>query len=81
MDDFLRTLADEIINPLIILMFTVALVVFMWGIFEYVRNSGEPTKRKEGAKNIMWGLIGFVVMVSAYAIINIALDTFGFSLP
>lgn len=77
LDRFLILLADEIVNPIITLLFAVALVVFLWGVFQYIRNSDSSDDRKTGTKHIIWGLVGLVIMVSAYTIIWIALDTFG----
>lgn len=78
MDEFLRILANEIVNPLIVLMFAVALLVFTFGVFEYVRNSDSPEDRKKGSNHILYGLIGLTIMVSAFTIIQIALGTLGF---
>lgn len=74
---FLATLANVIVNPLIRLLFAVALVVFLWGVFEYIKDSDSSDGREKGKKHIIWGIIGLLIMVSAYSIINIALETFG----
>ena len=76
---FLAKVVTQIINPIILLLSAVAFVVFAWGVFEFVRNAGDETKRTEGKKAIMWGLLGLVIIFGAYGIINLALGTF--SLP
>jgi len=76
---FLAKVVTQIINPIILLLSAVAFVVFAWGVFEFVRNAGDETKRTEGKKAIMWGLLGLVIIFGAYGIINVALGTF--SLP
>lgn len=81
LDEFLILLADEIVNPIIALLFAVALLVFLWGVFQYIKGSDNPEQRKTGTQHIIWGLIGLSIMVSAYAIINIALNTFGIRPP
>ena len=78
---FLATLNEVIVYPLITLMLTVALVVFLWGSFQFIANAGAPGKREEGRKHIMWGIIGMLIMVSAYAILTIAAGTFGLDVP
>ena len=78
---FLATLNEVIVYPLITLMLTVALVVFLWGSFQFITNAGVPAKREEGRKHIMWGIIGMLIMVSAYAILGIAAGTFGLDVP
>lgn len=75
--EFIATLVDVIVNPLIRLLFAVALVVFIWGVFEFIKDSDSSEGRKKGIQHIIWGLVGLAIMVSSYAIIGIALDTFG----
>ena len=76
---FLDSVVREIINPIILLLSAAAFVLFIWGVFEFVAHAGDETKRTEGKKAIMWGLIGLVIIFGAYGIINVALGTF--SLP
>lgn len=73
---FLTRVEDQIINPIILLLAAVAFVVFIWGIFEFIAHAGEETKREEGRKAIMWGLVGLVIIFGAYGIIDLAIGTF-----
>jgi hypothetical protein len=77
LNQFLSKVIVQIINPLILLMVAVAFVVFLWGVFEFIAHAGEESKREEGKKAIMWGLVGLVIMFGAYGIINLAIGTFG----
>jgi formate hydrogenlyase subunit 3/multisubunit Na+/H+ antiporter MnhD subunit len=76
---FLDKVVVQIINPIILLLAASAFVVFLWGVFEFIVNAGESTKREEGKKAIIWGLIGLVIIFGAYGIINVALGTFNLS--
>ena len=78
---FLATLNEVILYPLITLMLTVALIVFLWGGFQFIANAGNSGKREEGRRHIMWGIIGMLIMLSAYAILTIAAGTFGLDVP
>ena len=40
-------------------------------------NDSNGQAREEGKKHIMYGIIGLVVMVSAYTLLTIAANTFG----
>jgi hypothetical protein len=73
---FLDKVIDQIINPLILLMSAVAFVVFLWGIFQFIINADNDTKRSQGKQAIIWGLVGLVVIFGAYGIINTVLGTF-----
>ncbi|MBU6321756.1 hypothetical protein KGO04_04500 [Patescibacteria group bacterium] len=71
---------SEIVNPAILLLSAIALVVFAWGIFEFVFNQAADDKaREEGRRAILWGVVGFVIIFGAYGIINLALSTFNVS--
>lgn len=81
MAEFLDRVNAVIINPLIILIFAIAFLVFFWGIFQFILNSSDSTEREGGKKKIVYGLIGMFIMFSAYGLIRIVLGTFGVSPP
>jgi len=74
-------LNDAILYPLITLMMAVALILFLYGCFEFISNAGNDSAREKGKSHIVWGIVGMVVMVSAYTILNIAAGTFGLDVP
>jgi len=66
-----------ILFPLMTLMMSVALLIFLFGIYEYVLNANNDEARAVGQKHMLYGIIGLLVMVSAYAILKIVAGTFG----
>ena len=78
---FVDKLNQAILFPLITLLMTIALVVFLYGCFEFIMNAGDPAARAKGRQHILWGIIGMLVMVSALAILEIAAGTFGLFVP
>lgn len=76
-DDLLYRLNAKIINPIIEIAFIIALVVFLWGVFQYIRGGDNKDKRKVGRDHMLWGVIGFLIMFGVFGIINILLVTFG----
>lgn len=58
-------------------MFAVALLVFVYGIFEFISSETADGKRDQGKKKILYGVIGMFIMFSAYGIIRLILNTFG----
>lgn len=68
-----------ILFPLMTLMMSVALLFFLFGIYEYVRSADSDEARAAGQQHMLYGIIGLLVMVSAYAILKIAAGTFGIS--
>lgn len=73
----LNKISDVILNPLIILMFAIAFLYFLWGIFQMIRDAASDDGRSLGRQNIMWGIVGMFIMVSVYGILKIVLATFG----
>lgn len=75
LNQFLGRIIVQIIDPIILLLSAGAFVIFLWGIFEFIRPAN-AAKREEGRSAIFWGLIGLVIIFGAYGIINVALGTF-----
>ncbi|MCG3769476.1 MAG: hypothetical protein JW384_00598 [Nitrosomonadaceae bacterium] len=65
-----------IIDPLILLIFSVGFVVFLWGLVEFMRNVESESSRETGKRHMLWGLVGMFIMIAVQGIIAIALDTF-----
>jgi len=74
---FVERVNEVILFPIITLLMAVALLVFVYGSVMYIMNANAPAARDTGRKHIMWGIIGMLVMLSAYAILTIAANTFG----
>jgi hypothetical protein len=74
-------ISEHILNPLILLMFALATVMFLWGVFQFLVNSDDSEARDTGRRHILWGVIGMFIMVSVYAIIRIALTTVSIPVP
>ncbi|OHA46996.1 MAG: hypothetical protein A2541_01080 [Candidatus Taylorbacteria bacterium RIFOXYD2_FULL_36_9] len=73
----LQNILDNIVNPIITLLVAVAVVVFLWGILQFIRNAESPDKRKEGGLYILYGALGLFIMSAAYGILNLVLGTIG----
>jgi hypothetical protein len=78
---FLNKINQLILNPLILLAFAIALLVFFWGIFQFIASQTADAGRDEGKRKIFWGLFGMFIMVSAYGLIRLILGTFGIPGP
>jgi ABC-type phosphate transport system permease subunit len=67
-----------IINPLIVLGFVVALVVFIWGIIDFLRDRNHsPEKSNDGKQHMLYGTIGMIIMISAFAIMKVLANIVG----
>lgn len=73
---FVAKFNQVILFPTIALLSAVAFLVFLWGCAEYFFNAANETARQQGVKHITWGIIGLVIMFSAFSILKIAAGTF-----
>jgi uncharacterized membrane protein len=71
----LKSILDNIVNPFIALMVAIAVIYFIWGVFQFVRNAESSEERKKGGMSMLWGAIGLFVMVTAYGILNLIVGT------
>tara|TARA_B100000508_G_scaffold60333_1_gene47261 strand:- start:305949 stop:306344 length:396 start_codon:yes stop_codon:yes gene_type:complete len=75
-EGYLGTLGRDVFNfineTLVPLVFALALVVFIWGLFmTFILGGSNPDKQKEGRDLMLWGIIAFFVMVSVWGLVNI----------
>jgi len=77
---FIGKISSFINSTLIPLVFGIALLVFIWGIFKYfILGGADEGKREEGKQLMLYAIVGFVVMVSVFGIVNMIADGLGFS--
>ncbi|MEK7669138.1 MAG: hypothetical protein AAB350_00905 [Patescibacteria group bacterium] len=74
--ELLGKIATYILNPLIILGFTVATIFLFYGIAEMIYKSDSSDLGKNRS-NVMYGVVGLFVMFSVYGILRLVLATFG----
>ena len=68
----------DILNMVIPLLVALGVVIFVWGVVLYVIGSDEEAKGK-GKERMMWGIIGFAVILGLWGLVAVILNTFGFS--
>lgn len=78
----LTNIANSIItfinNVAVPLVFAVAFIVFIFGVFRYyIAGGANAEKRKEGTQLIMYSLIGFAVMIVVWGLVNVIVGTLG----
>lgn len=80
-EKLINTVLDKIINPLVFFLFVAALIYFLWGVFMYLKDGDKQDARITGSRHILWGLVGLVIMMSVYGIIQLVVNTFNFQAP
>ena len=74
LDQFIFNVNKFIINPLIILLFALALVYFLYGVFEFIMNGENEEAKTKGKSHMIWGIIGITIMMGVFTIMNIILN-------
>ncbi len=66
---------NTIINVIIGVVGFVAVIVIILGGVQYTTSAGDPGKVKKAKDTIMYGIIGLVVALLAFAIVNFVLSS------
>lgn len=74
-EQLVANLEAFVINPIIWLLFGVALVIFLWGVVEFLAGFESEEKQTQGKRHMLWGIIGLAIMVSAIGIKEIVENT------
>ena len=73
--EFVVLLNENILFPLIALLTATALLVFLLGCLQFMQSADNEEGRAKGSRHILWGLIGLLVMLSAFTILKLAAGT------
>lgn len=73
-DDLIND-TNKIINVVIGVLGVVAVAVVIYGGFLFLTAQGDPGKIKKGKDSITWGIIGLVIALLSWSIINFVLST------
>lgn len=67
----------SIINTILVpSLIALAFIVFLWGVYKYfIQGAANESDKAEGRKFAMWGIIGFVIIVSVWGLVNIVKTT------
>ena len=71
----IRTTIASIINVLMGLLGIIAVVIILLGGFKWMTSSGNEEKVGEAKQLIMQGIIGLVIILSAWAIARFVIDS------
>lgn len=66
----IESIITGILNAVIAVLSIVCVIVMIIGGVNYMTSSGDTSKVEKGKKTILYGMIGLVVCVLAFAIVN-----------
>ena len=74
----INKLVSVIINPAIYVVFSLGLLIFVFGVVEFLNELQKGGDTNKGKNHMLWGVIGMFIMVSVFGIIHLISNTFGF---
>ncbi len=78
---FIANFVEFILTPVVALLFALALFYFVQGLIGITVNADKPESRKKGATHLLWGIVGFVIMVSVWGILRAITGSFNIPFP
>lgn len=70
-DGVINRFISSVINPLLAILFALAFVLFLWGAANFIWNAADKTAKDNGKNHMIWGVVGMIIMISAYGIMNL----------
>jgi hypothetical protein len=67
---------NELLGAVLPFLIAIGVVIFVWGVIQYVIASDEEAK-SAGRDRIIYGIIGLVVIVGLWGLVRIVTNTFG----
>ena len=74
-DTFIINVNREIINPLIGLLFALAIAYFLYGVYEFIASGANDEKKTTGKSHMLWGVVGITIMMGVWFILGLVLNT------
>jgi len=69
---YLKGIVTFINSYVIPFIFAIAFIVFIWGVFQYfIAGGANEESREKGKQLVFWGIIGFVVMLTLWGVVNL----------
>ncbi|MEK7599320.1 MAG: hypothetical protein AAB474_02655 [Patescibacteria group bacterium] len=69
------------IKSIVPVLIAITGAVFLWGVFIFVTGADSEEKRKKGINIMIYSLIGIVLAVSVWGLVNLVIKAFGIDNP
>lgn len=70
--------ATDYVNRIVTFLLAAAILVFVWGVVQYV-IAGDEEKKKTGRQHMVWGIIGLFAIVAVWGLVNVIINSTGIS--
>lgn len=74
--EFIDAIIRNMIQPVIVLIFALAILYFLWNVTQFIRKSDDPKEIEKFKINAMWGIVAIFVMASMWGLVEILINSF-----
>src|SRR3989338_9456 len=67
---------NAVINAVIPFLVGLAVLIIIWGVFNYIAGAGDEEKRAQAKQYIVWGVVGVFIMLSIWGLVNVLVNSF-----
>ena len=67
---------NAVINTIIPFLVGIAVLIIIWGVFNYIAGAGDEEKRAQAKQYIVWGVVGVFIMLSVWGLVNVLVNSF-----
>lgn len=68
----------DVVNFLIPFLMALAFLAFIWGMFQFfIAGASDPDKKEKGKQVMIWGVLGFVMIIILWGLVNFLADATG----
>ncbi|MBR3256946.1 hypothetical protein IKG02_01500 [Candidatus Saccharibacteria bacterium] len=73
----IKTLVPKVVNALLYVIGILAVIMIIFGGITYTTSAGDSAKVTKAKNIILYGIVGLIVAILAYAIVNFVLTQLG----
>lgn len=66
----------NILGWVVLIIMSLALINFLWGVAQYILSAGDEAKKVEGRNMMIYGIIALFVMVAVWGLVRVLRETF-----
>lgn len=68
---YVNNVTAPLINGVLVILYSLCLLIFLWGMAKFILSSSEEAERAKGKKLMLWGLIALFIMTSFFFLVYI----------
>lgn len=76
-DTSLQDVIKTIVNIILYVVGIIAVIMMIFGGFQYITSSGDTAKVTKAKNTILYGIVGLVIAILAYAIVQFVMNGLG----